>query len=566
LDKPDIKTGVLMRKVADVETIITASEKEALILESNLIKRFKPRYNVVLKDDKRYPSLRLDVRHPYPRLTIVRKIKKDGALYFGPYASAHAVRQTLKIVNKTFYLRKCSDREFKTRTRPCLNCQMRGCLAPCCRDIERSAYEEMVRDVILFLKGHGADVVRKLKGQMLQAAQKQDFESAARLRDKMFAIEKTIEKQLSVSTDLKDRDVVAVFQKDQRSWVTVFQVRGGFLNGTRNYDFNETISRPAEVLGTFLRQYYENAPFIPKEILTSQVPEDVDLIAEWLGQHKGQKVIIHRPQRGEKAQLMKMALQNATKRLQDAMAAEDQQIEMLRRLQKRLHMKSLPRRIECYDNSNLSGSNPVASRVVFNDGKADTSGYRHFRIKDIDRPDDYAYMHQILSRRFGKKDPSDPHPDLIMVDGGRGQLNIACAVIEELISADQPQVVGIAKKDPQRGETRDKIFLPGRSNPVAFGRETDLLLFLQRIRDEAHRFAITYHRKRRGRRALNSALDTIPGIGKTRKENLIKHFKGIKDIRSATADEISTVPGMNRKLAQVLLDALADREESKKEK
>lgn len=555
-DKPDIKTGILIRKIADVETIITASEKEALILESNLIKRYKPRYNVVLKDDKRYPSLRLDIRHPYPRLTIVRKARKDGALYFGPYASAYAVRQTLKIVNKTFFLRKCSDREFKTRTRPCLHCQMRGCLAPCCRDIETDAYEEMVKDVILFLKGQGADLVRKLKAQMLDAAREQDFERAARLRDKVFAIEKTIEKQVAVSNDQKDRDVLAVVQKGNHTLVLVFQVRIGFLNGSRNFVFKDTISAPGEVLGAFMRQYYEQSHFIPKEILTSEIPDDADLIADWLGGLKGQKVIIHKPRRGEKAHLLKMALNNAFKSLEDHILAEDQQLEVLTRLQKRLHMGSLPKRIECYDNSNIMGAEPVASMVVFTDGKSDKSGYRRYRIRGIHQPDDYAYMHQILTRRFGKGEGSRPYPDLIMVDGGRGQLSIALSVFEDLKIADRPHIIGIAKKDESRGESQDKIYLPGRSNPVSFGRETDLLLFLQRIRDEAHRYAITFHRKRRAKRTLHSRLDIIPGIGKKRKEALLKHFKSIKMIRSASIEEIGEVPGMNQKLAGELLEAL----------
>lgn len=555
-DKTDIKTGILIRKIADVETIITASEKEALILESNLIKRYKPRYNVVLKDDKRYPSLRLDIQHPYPRLTIVRKTKKDGALYFGPYASAHAVRQTLKIVNKTFYLRKCSDREFKTRERPCLHCQMRGCMAPCCRDIETGAYQDMLKDVVLFLKGQGADLVRKMRAQMQAAAQEQDFERAARLRDKIFSIERTIEKQVAVSNDLKDRDVIAIVQKDKHTLVAVFQVRTGFLNGSRNFVFTDTIAPLSEVLGEFMRQYYEQSHFIPKEILAAVRPDDCELIADWLGQLKGQKVIIHKPVRGEKAHLLKMALTNAEKSLQDHIAAEDKQLEMLTRLQKRLHMPTLPRRIECYDNSNLSGVDPVASRVVFTDGTADTSAYRYYRIRGIHRPDDYAYMHQILTRRFGKGDQSKPYPDLVMVDGGRGQLNIARSVFDDLNIENRPAIIGIAKKDARRGEVQDKIYVPGRSNPVGFGRQTDLLLFLQRVRDEAHRFAISYHRKRRAKRTLRSGLDRIPGIGEKRKESLLKHFKSIKKIRAATVDEISAVPGFNRKLAQTLLKAL----------
>ncbi|MEJ2521102.1 MAG: excinuclease ABC subunit UvrC, partial [Desulfuromonadales bacterium] len=265
--RPDIKTAVLVKKIADIETIVTASEKEALILESNLIKRHRPRYNVILKDDKRYPSLRLDVTHPYPRLSIVRKPKKDGALYFGPYASAHAVRQTLKIINKTFKLRKCTDREFTIRTRPCLHCQMQGCLAPCCRDVNREEYTEMVREVVLFLKGRTPDLIRKIKAEMVAAAVRQDFEKAARLRDKMFALERTVEKQVVVATDVKDRDVIACARSAGLSLVMLLFVRGGFLIGSRTFNFTAPIADDMELMSAFIRQYYETAQFIPNEIL-----------------------------------------------------------------------------------------------------------------------------------------------------------------------------------------------------------------------------------------------------------------------------------------------------------
>ncbi|UCH24168.1 MAG: excinuclease ABC subunit UvrC [Deltaproteobacteria bacterium] len=553
----DIKTSVLIDKIFNFETIITASEKEALILESNLIKRYKPRYNVVLKDDKRYPSLRLDVEHPYPKLSIVRKIKKDGALYFGPYSSAQAVRETLKIINKTFKLRKCSDREFKTRTRPCLNCQMQGCLAPCCREVDKKIYDEMVKEVVLFLKGRTPELIRKVKKDMVVAAEAQDFERAAVLRDKMFSLERTVEKQVAVSTDFKDRDVIAIARSSEIFVVTIFYVRGGFLLGTRNFYFSETMSNDEEILGVFIRQYYEKAHFIPKEILLSKRLEDSGLIEEWLRNLKGEKVVILRPHRGEKASLLNMAVQNAEKSLKDKLSAIAGELETLTRLQKRLNLARLPMRIECFDNSNLSGTEPVAGMVVFENGKSKKSAYRKYKIKTVIQPDDYAYMDEVLRRRYGKGEKSKPFPDLLMVDGGKGQLNIAVAVIKNLNLEKEFEIIGIAKKDIKKGEDQDKIYKPGRVNPINFGHEGNLLLFLQKIRDETHRFAIAFQRKRRKMKSLRSALDEVPGIGKKRKETLLTHFESIKGIRSATLEELSTVPGINRRIAAIIKKQLS---------
>jgi excinuclease ABC subunit C len=553
--KPDIKTAVLIKKIADIETIVTASEKEALILESNLIKRHRPRYNVILKDDKRYPSLRLDVTHPYPRLSIVRKPKKDGALYFGPYASAHAVRQTLKIINKTFKLRKCTNREFTIRTRPCLHCQMQGCLAPCCRDVKREEYTEMVREVVLFLKGRTPDLIRKIKAEMVAAAERQDFEKAARLRDKMFALERTVEKQVAVSTDVKDRDVIACARSAELSLVTLLFVRGGFLLGSRTFNFTAPIVDDPELISAFIRQYYETAQFIPNEILIPVFPEETTLLEEWLQAVKGTRVVLRRPRRGEKARLLAMAVQNAAKELEEHLARETDRGDLLQRLQKRLQLDRLPTRIECYDNSNLGGSAAVSSMVVFIDGEPDKNAYRRYRIRDVSGPDDYATMNEVLRRRL-ERDATVPPPDLLIVDGGKGQLNIALAVVADLGLKGRFDLIGIAKKDSQRGETADKIFKPARANPVNFGREADLLLFLQRIRDEAHRFAVAYHRKQRGKLALSSVLDVIPGVGKARKRALLKHFKSVRLIREASVEDLCCVKGIHRQLAQKIREHL----------
>jgi excinuclease ABC subunit C len=553
----NVKAGILATKISNFETIITRTEKEALILESNLIKRYKPRYNVVLKDDKRYPSLRIDLKDKYPNFSVVRKIGQDNALYFGPFASAYAVRETLRTINKTFKLRKCKARDFKNRSRPCLHCQMNGCLAPCCLDVDPDVYGEQVNEAIMFLKGRTPDLIRKIKQEMENCAREQKFERAARLRDKIFSLERTIEKQIAVTTDFKDRDVFAIAGSAECSVATVLSVRGGFLTGTRHYSFTETLSTDEEMMATVIRQYYERHPSVPDELLVSLYPEDAELTAEWLGSFKKKTVKILQPKRGEKAQLVAVAIHNAENELKSLIASRSAEMDLLLRLQNKLKMERLPERIECFDNSNISGTQAVAAMVVFEKARAKTSFYRKYRIKTVTEHDDYAYMEEVLKRRFNKGEASKPYPNLLMVDGGKGQLNIALAVTRELNLPEQFDIIGIAKRDETKGETRDKIFKPGRANPLNFGKDADLLLFLQRIRDEAHRFAISFHRQRRKKTSLQSALDTIPGVGKKRKAALLQHFKSVKNIRAADSEEISALPGFNRSVAESILKALS---------
>lgn len=555
----NVRAGILATKISDFETIITRTEKEALILESNLIKRYKPRYNVVLKDDKRYPSLRIDLKDKYPNFSIVRKIGKDNALYFGPFASAQAVRETLRTINKTFKLRKCKARDFKSRTRPCLHCQMDGCLAPCCLDVDLAVYGEQVNEAIMFLKGRTPDLIRKIKKQMESCAREQKFERAAKLRDKIIFLERTIEKQIAVTTDFKDRDVFAIARSAGCSVVTVLSVRGGFLTGTRHYSFRETLSTAEEMMAAFIRQYSERHPSAVDELLVSIDPADAELIAEWLSNFKNKKVKILQPKRGEKAQLVAVAIHNAENELKNLIASRSAKMDLLLRLQNKLKMEKLPERIECFDNSNISGTQAVAAMVVFENARAKPSFYRKYRIKTVTEHDDYAYMEEVLKRRFNKGEAAKPYPDLLMVDGGKGQLNIALAVTGELNLTKKFDIIGIAKKDETKGETRDKIFKPGRANPLNFGKDEDLLLFLQRIRDEAHRFAISFHRKRRNKISLQSALDTIPGVGKKRKAALLQHFKSVKNIRAADPEEIGALPGFNRSVTESILKALDNR-------
>jgi excinuclease ABC subunit C len=554
------KTAVLVEKIAQFDTITTMTEKEALILESNLIKRHRPKYNVTLKDDKRYPSLRLNLKEDYPYLQMVRKFKNDGAIYFGPYSSAYAVRQTLKFVHKTFKLRKCSSPRFKTHHRSCLNYQMGTCLGPCCHNVKKETYHAAVKEVILFLKGRTPDLIRTLKRQMQRTSNKQEYEKAAIFRDKIFALQKTLERQVSVVTDFKDRDVIALSGSVRLTIVTILFIRGGFLLDRRHYSFSESVIPDDELLSAFIRQYYKKGRYIPKEILVSVLPDDGDLIAEQLSRRKGQKVVLHQPMRGEKAKLVLMAMENAKKELYYQTDINVSKKGLLEKLHQRLRLKRVPLRIECIDNSNFAGSEPVSAMVVFENGEPLPSGYRKYKIQNVTQADDYGYMDETLRRRYGKKDPDMPLPDLLLLDGGKGQLNIAVKVLQDLNIYGQFDLIAIAKKDETKSEKDDKIYKVGRSNPIIFGKERELLLFLMRIRDEAHRFVITFHRGRRSKQSLSSVLDSIVGIGPMRRRVLLSHFGSITKIKAANDKQIAALPGMNLKVAAAVRDYLRNKQ------
>ncbi len=547
---PDLKTGVLVKKIADFETIITGSEKEALLLESTLIKRHKPRYNVILKDDKRYPSIRIDVKSDYPCLEVVRKPKKDHAVYFGPFTSPGAAHQTIKLINKTFRLRKCGPGPVKPRTRPCLNFQMGLCLAPCCHDVNKADYHAIVNEVRMFLNGQVHELVRKLKQQMLAAAEAEAFETAARLRDKIWALEKTVEQQMAVSTDFVDRDVIGVARADLLALAVVMHIRKGVLQSVRHYYFTDAISSDHEIVDAFLKQYYPESSYIPPEILVPVDIPDAMIYNDWLSGIKGAGVHVLTPRRGKKMRLIRMAAENARSRLNKKTEETAARTALLDSLQKLLKLRHLPLRIECFDNSGIMGRHLVAGMVVYTQGVPDRKSYRKYTIQNVDLQDDYAAMKEVLERRFKKQDPDHPLPDLLMVDGGKGQLNVACSVLESMGLTGAFDVIGIAKKDTAKDEPHDKIYKPGRMNPMNFGKQVGLLYFLQRIRDEAHRFAITFHRQKRSKTALHSSLDAIPGIGRKRKAALMKKFSSIRKIRAATVDEIAGVPGMTRPVAE----------------
>ncbi len=554
----DMKTSVLVRRIFAFETFVTSSEQEALILESNLIKHHRPRYNVILKDDKRYPSLRLDLKDDYPCLQVVRRIKNDGALYFGPYASPGAVRQTIKLINRTFRLRKCKTVPLKKRLRPCLNYQMGLCLAPCSLSVDKGLYDGIVNEVRLFLNGRTRELIGKIRREMTAAAEKQAFEVAVQLRDKLFAIERVVEKQVAVTADFADRDVIAAVRNETCTLAVILFVRQGFLQGMRHYVFKDGLTEAFEVIGAFMNQFYEDSRYIPDEILVPVAPDDAPLREVRLSAVKGSKVRILQPKRGDRLRLLNMARENAQALLENITRSTGTMHDLLERLRYRMRLAAYPRRIECFDNSGISGSALVAGRVVFVEGEPDRSLYRRYAIRTVDLQDDYACMAEVLNRRFKKKEVPEELPDLLIVDGGKGQLNIAVSVLEQLGWGNQFDVAGIAKKDETKTEALDKVYRPGRANPVTLSRDADLLLFLQRIRDEAHRLAISYHRKKRNTTALGSRLDSIPGIGRKRKRSLLTHFSSIQKIREAAVEEITALPGMNRRAAEAVQRALSD--------
>ena len=553
----DLKTGVLIKNIVDFEVIVTASAHEALILESTLIKKHKPRYNVILKDGKNYPCLRLDTTETYPALQIVRKIKNDQATYFGPYSSSHSVRHTLKQVNRIFKLRKCKNSQFNNRSRPCLQYQIKACLGPCCLPVSAAEYAEIVHDVKLFLKGRAPELIQRLKKTMQKAADEQAFERAAQLRDTIFAIEKTLERQIAVTADMMDRDVIACHGEQGRAVVTMLFVRSGYVVGTRHFHFDMTWNGIPEIMGAFLMQYYDDHTFIPPQILLSHDVEDRALMETRFTEKKGRRVHLLIPERGDKRQILEMARLNAENELKTTLSQQAETDAVLTMLQKLMAMPSLPRRIECYDNSNIAGTDPVSSMVVFTDGKPDKAAYRTFIIKQVTGHDDYAYMTEVLTRRFSpSKGAPLPLPDLLVVDGGKGQLSMAMAVLNDLGLEEKIHVAGLAKKDAERGETHDKIYIPHRSNPLNTSQSLKALYLLQQLRDEAHRVAITFQRKRRKKRAGRSVLDDIPGIGKKRKTILLQAYKGITAMKEATVKELAELPGMTLPSARAVFEAL----------
>ncbi|MCK9519200.1 MAG: excinuclease ABC subunit UvrC [Dehalococcoidia bacterium] len=592
------KTRALREQIDDFEYIVVGNAGEALILEATLIKRHQPFFNIRLKDDKRYPYLKVDLQNPWPRVYITRRIEKDGARYFGPYASAGSVRATLDLVKKLFPWRSCTKEITGKDPRPCLDYYIKRCIAPCTAYCTKEEYDEVIDQVLLFLEGKSDDVLRRLRKQMDDAAERMEYERAAMIRDQIKAVERTIERQMISTTKKEDMDVFGLARDGDQACVQVFFVRGTQMIGRDTFMLEGTRGESdAAVLASFLEQYYEGAQYIPKLVVVPVDPAEREEIATMLTEKRGANVEVRTPERGEKRRMVEMANENAKEALDVSrvkwLADHSKTTQALEQLREELSLPEIPHRIECYDNSNIQGTSAVSSMVVFIDGKPAPNQYRRFRVKTVEGANDFATMQEILRRRFrraagglGTKDsglsdvgPSSPGPlspaggegeratqslvlgtkssdrssdkssedawelpDLVIIDGGKGQLSAAVQVMREL-GVYQIPTVGLAKRF-------EEIFVPDEDEPIVLPRGSEGLYLVQRIRDEAHRFAITFHRQVRAKGAVQSALDTIPGIGPKRKKALLRKFGSVKAIREAEVEEIASTVGFTRALAE----------------
>jgi len=573
------KVLAMVSQIVDIEHIVTDTETEALVLESNLIKKHKPKYNIRLRDDKHYPYLRLTLTERWPRLVVARSMKKDGSRYFGPYTSSQAMWETMKLARRLFPLRTCSDPA--RYPRGCLQVHIGRCLGPCLPDFDRHEdYNEAVRDLQAFLEGRTQEVVARLQARMEQAAERLEFERAAELRDQMRAIEKVTEKQKIIAHTMEDLDAIAYSRLYDEAGVQVFFVRQGKLIGRDQFIMSGADELTGgEILAAFIQQHYSQTDFVPKEILVSEEIPEAEVIAEWLSAKRGSRVVLRCPKRGEKRGLVEMVAQNA----QEAMAERRQQRELelaategaLHELQQALGLPRLPHRIECFDVSHVQGAEVVASMVVFEGGRPKKSDYRRFKMK-ADRNNDFANMAEAVSRRFRRglaeraaqvegrvRDLEESRvaeagaeyggkfadfPDLLIIDGGKGQLSYARAAMREL-GVDHIPTFGLAKEE-------ELLCAEDRPDWIELPRGSQALFLLQRIRDEAHRFAITYHRKLHRKAGTQSRLDEVPGIGPKRKKALLQHFGSLKAIREASVEEVAQVPGITPELAERVKEAL----------
>jgi excinuclease ABC subunit C len=556
------KTRKLVENIADFEHIVTNSAQEALVLESTLVKRHQPYFNIRLKDDKHYPYLKVDLNDPFPRVYITRRVEKDGGRYFGPYASAGSVRMTMDLIKRLFPYRSCTKVITGTDPRPCLEYFINRCIAPCTAFCSKEEYDEVIQQVIKFLEGKTDEVVDELTARMEESAEALDFERAALFRDRIQAVRRVSERQMMATTRPADMDVFGLARNDDEACVQVFFVRGTKVIGRDHFLLQGTREETdSSVLASFLEQFYASALHVPRDVLLPSAPDDVELISAWLGSVRGSGVRINSPTRGEKRRLVKLASDNAretldmirVKRLSDQGKTQ----AALEELQDQLDLPDLPHRIECYDISNTQGTNSVASMVVFIDGRPRPPEYRRFKIKTVEGANDFASMAEVLRRRFkraadaaqageaeeldGKSASWAAMPDLLIVDGGKGQLGAALDVMRDLGLSSVP-TAGLAKEN-------EELFMADVDEPIVLPRNSQGLYLVQRIRDEAHRFAITFHRQLRGKRGIHSTLDEIEGIGPKRKRALIRKFGSVRAIRDATADDIAAAPGMTRALA-----------------
>ncbi|MCL4215525.1 MAG: excinuclease ABC subunit UvrC [Candidatus Hydrogenedentes bacterium] len=549
----------LMQRVANIDFLVTTTDKEAVLLENSLIKQHKPRYNLRLKDDKTYVSLKMNLAHDFPRLTVTRKYRKDGSRYFGPYSSAHAVRETLRQLQRVFPLRTCTDAVLSNRVRPCLYHQMKQCCAPCVGYVDKEAYREIVSQVMMVLEGRSDELDKLLRKQIEQHAENLDFEKAAELRDRLFALQRTLERQRTVQVSgVDERDVVGIHTHGRYSEIQLLFFRGNKMIGGRSFSFNQREMPVEELLSSFLLQYYSEAATIPGEVLLPLQVDDADVLEELLSEHRGARVSVHWPQRGEKKALLDMANRNAESGFAEKRLKDRANKDLLEQIKDKLKLSKTPKRIECFDISTTQGDKAVGSMVVFQDGEADKSRYRRFAIKQVEGQDDFAMMREVLLRRYKRAIEEDDLPDLALIDGGKGQLGVAVTALEDL-GIEDLDTISIAKSR-HLGEgvhSPERFFLPGRANPVILPQNSPVVHLLARIRDEAHRFAITYHRKRRNKATLKNPLIDVPGIGPKRARTLLRALGSMAKVREAPVEAIAALPGFNEALALQVKQHLA---------
>ncbi len=541
----DAKTDALVDQIADLEFIVTGNELEALILESNLVKRHRPRYNIILRDDKHYPFLKLTTNEEFPRLVVARRIAKDGATYYGPFYPATALRETLRLVRQLLPLRTCSIKIDGTAERPCLQYYIHRCHAPCTGWETRTGYAKTVEDVQAFLEGREDDLARRLTRDMEAAAGEEKYERAAILRDQIQSLNKVRESQKIISIEQEDQDLIGLARQGSEACVQIFFVRKGRLLGRESFFFDRLLgASDGEVLSAFVRQFYVKNVAPPREILLSTDVPEAELTAEWLGQRRGGRVELAVPQRGRKRELVAMAEENAALALQTHLLSRDSRRQVVMEdLQRSLNLPGLPHRIEGFDISNIQGTEAVGSMVVWEAGGMKKDDYKRFRIRTVPGADDYAMMAEVLRRRYGKAlEEGGMLPDLVMLDGGRGQLNVGLRVLEEL-GLDFVPIVSLAKRE-------EEVYHPESLHPLVLDPASPALHTLQKIRDEAHRFAITYHKNLRQKRTLTSVLDQIPGIGPTLRTSLLRHLGSARKVREASVAELAAVPKITPKLAQ----------------
>jgi excinuclease ABC subunit C len=550
----------MVARVADIDFFVAASEQEALILELNLIKQYHPRYNVRLKDDKTFPYLKIDTNEDWPRVYVTRRLEQDGGRYFGPFASAGSVRQTLKVLQGIFPFRTCSKTITGTDSRACLEYHMGRCLAPCIGAVSQKEYAEVINEVILFLEGKPERVVRELKARMNKAAEALDFEKATLIRDRIQAIHEVVEGQRIAATVRGEQDVIAFAQDRDQAYVQVFFVRSNKLTGRESFLLQGTRQEePRQIMTSFIKQFYASSPFIPPLLLLQYAVEDAQVIKDWLQGKRGGRVEIQIPRRGRKKQLIDIVAENARQGLEQLkikeMAAPRALDVALAEIERELNLQGLPLRMEAYDISNIQGRSAVGSMVVFEKGKPKPAHYRRFKIKTVLGANDYAMLREVLQRRFkrslkGDTSASDTWkimPDLILIDGGKGQLNAALSVLNEIGSS--VSIASLAKEN-------EEIFIPRRKEPVILAKSSPGLQLLQRLRDEAHRFAVSYYTKVHRKKTFTSALDSIPGIGPKRKRALLRQFGSVQRIREASVDELVAATGMTQSQAKRIKEYL----------